>query len=78
MSSGHRRALDIMMPLSMEKESLGSPSMVQSRILTGSPSTVTSLCKEGEGEVGGKELGPLPVQTTPQLSPPLHTHAPLT
>ena len=79
MSSGHRRALDIMMPLSMEKESLGNPSMVQSRILTGSPSTVTSLCKEGGGRGRRpEELGPLPVEMTPQMSPPLHTYAPLT
>jgi hypothetical protein len=54
-SSGQRRALDTMMPLSMENESLGSPSMVQSRILTGSPSTVTSL-RVGVG-MRGEERG---------------------
>ena len=39
--SGHRRAFDVMMPLSIEKESLGSPSMFHARILTGSPSVST-------------------------------------
>jgi hypothetical protein len=43
MNRGQRLALDTMMPLSMENESLGSPSMTQSRMRTGSPKTVTSL-----------------------------------
>jgi hypothetical protein len=43
MNRGQRLALDTMMPLSMENESLGSPSITQSRMRTGSPSTVTSL-----------------------------------
>ena len=43
MSSGHRRALLTMMALSMEKPSLGKPSMTQLLILTGSPRTLTIL-----------------------------------
>ena len=35
--SGQRRALATMMPLSIEKESLGRPAMPQARILTASP-----------------------------------------
>ena len=36
---GHRLALATTMPLSMDRESLGSPAMSHSRILTGTPST---------------------------------------
>ena len=43
MMSGHRRALLITMALSIENESLGKPSIVQSRIFTGSPRTEMSL-----------------------------------
>eukprot|EP00960_Hanusia_phi_P041008 754792-Hanusia_phi.AAC.1 len=42
MHSGHLLALVTMMPLSMEKASDGSPLMDQSRIFTGSPSTLDS------------------------------------
>lgn len=42
-SSGHRRALLTTMALSMEKPSLGRPSMTQLLILTGSPRTLTIL-----------------------------------
>mmetsp|Transcript_14878 Transcript_14878/g.35910 ORF Transcript_14878/g.35910 Transcript_14878/m.35910 type:complete len:233 (+) Transcript_14878:441-1139(+) len=47
--SGQRRALAIMMPLSMEKESLGKPAMPHSRIATGSPKQLLSeyLALEG-------------------------------
>mmetsp|Transcript_27175 Transcript_27175/g.68385 ORF Transcript_27175/g.68385 Transcript_27175/m.68385 type:complete len:285 (+) Transcript_27175:3257-4111(+) len=47
--SGQRRALAIMMPLSMEKLSLGSPWMAHSRILTGSPSASCRLKTLEEG-----------------------------
>ena len=40
--SGQRRACEIMMPLSTENMSLGSPSMFHERILTGSPSVLVS------------------------------------
>jgi len=36
--SGQRRALLMIMPLSTEKASVGSPAMFQLRIFTGSPS----------------------------------------
>eukprot|EP00962_Isochrysis_galbana_P031297 scaffold10193_cov107-Isochrysis_galbana.AAC.7 len=43
---GHRRACEMMMPLSIEKESLGKPSMFHARMATGSPSVL--LSEKGE------------------------------
>lgn len=47
--SGQRLAFVTMIPLSMEKLSFGSPSIVQLRICTGSPSTSTILKSSEQG-----------------------------
>mmetsp|Transcript_25019 Transcript_25019/g.61993 ORF Transcript_25019/g.61993 Transcript_25019/m.61993 type:complete len:211 (-) Transcript_25019:193-825(-) len=47
--NGHRRATEVTMPLSIEKESVGNPCIFQPRILTGSP---TISCKSNLSEEG--------------------------
>mmetsp|Transcript_13854 Transcript_13854/g.40818 ORF Transcript_13854/g.40818 Transcript_13854/m.40818 type:complete len:211 (-) Transcript_13854:3280-3912(-) len=47
--SGQRRATEMMMPLSIEKESVGSPCRFQPRIATGSP---TISCRSNRSDMG--------------------------
>ena len=54
--SGQRRACAVMMPLSIEKVSLGRPSMFHERIATGSPSTSTSENLSEHGTLAAEHL----------------------
>ena len=64
MIRGHRRDLDMTMALSMENESFGKPSMVHSRIFTGSPSTAMSLNVSEHGTFFSRSVATHSVKTS--------------